>query len=97
MKLRKSQDNVVISGVLGGIGEYYEVDPTIIRIGFVLLSFVNIFPLIPLYIIAALLMPESSPKKQEDAPHLKEEQRIDKSFINKHNVTEVKEDDWSDF
>ncbi len=87
----------MISGVLGGIGEYYEIDPTVLRIGFVILSFFNILPLIPLYIIAALLMPEAAPKKKEDAPHLQKEQRIDKSFINKDNVTEVKEDDWSDF
>jgi phage shock protein C len=38
-KLRRSKDNRIFLGVCGGIGEYLGIDPTIIRIIRVLLSF----------------------------------------------------------
>ncbi|MGA2911458.1 MAG: PspC domain-containing protein [Candidatus Levyibacteriota bacterium] len=37
-KLYRSETNRVIAGVAGGLGEYFEVDPTIIRLLFVLLT-----------------------------------------------------------
>lgn len=67
MRLTKSRDDVVLAGVLGGIGEYYHIDPTLLRIGFVVLVFLNVFPLIPLYIIGALLIPEA-PRFDKEKP-----------------------------
>lgn len=55
--LRRSRNNRVIAGVCAGLGEYFGIDPTIVRILFVLLI---IFPLpafIP-YLILWLVMPE---------------------------------------
>ena len=40
-RLYKSQSNNMIAGVCGGVGEYLDIDPTIIRLGFVLLAFAN--------------------------------------------------------
>ena len=37
-KLYKSNQNKMIDGVCGGIAEYFNVDPTLIRLGVVLLS-----------------------------------------------------------
>ena len=37
-RLFKSRANRVICGVCGGVGEYFNVDPTIIRLLFVLLG-----------------------------------------------------------
>ena len=56
-ELRKSSTNKKIAGVCGGIGEYFSIDPTIVRLGFVALSFMfggGLF----VYIIASILMPD---------------------------------------
>jgi len=50
-KLMRSR-NKMIAGVCAGIAEYFDVDPTIIRVAFVLLSILSIgFPGILVYII----------------------------------------------
>ena len=57
-KLMRSS-NKVVAGVLGGIAEYFEIDPTLVRICFVALSIFSAgFPGLLLYIIMLLLMPE---------------------------------------
>ena len=56
-KLTRSQ-NKMISGVCAGIAEYFEFDPTLVRIAYVLLSFFSAgFPGLLLYIILAIVMP----------------------------------------
>lgn len=55
-RLFKSRTNRVFCGVCGGIGEYFNVDPTIIRLLFVLLGCTTTG--IIAYIIAAIVMPE---------------------------------------
>ena len=35
-KLYKSNDNKMIDGVCGGIAEYFDIDPTMVRLGWVL-------------------------------------------------------------
>jgi len=55
-KLRKSSTQKIIAGVCGGIGEYFNVDPTLIRLGFVALSFMFGGGLL-VYIIAAIVIP----------------------------------------
>ncbi len=56
-QLCKSSTNKKIAGVRGGIGEYFGIDPTIVRLGFVALSLLAGGGL-AVYIIAAILMPE---------------------------------------
>jgi phage shock protein C len=55
-KLRKSRQNRVIDGVCGGIGEYFDVDATIVRILWVFLTLLGGSGLI-LYIVAMVIMP----------------------------------------
>lgn len=56
-KLKRSQ-NKMISGVCAGIAEYFEFDPTLVRIAYVLLSFFSAgFPGLLLYIILSIVMP----------------------------------------
>ena len=44
-KLYKSDFDQILTGVIGGVGEYFDVDPTVLRIGFVLLLVISgIFP-----------------------------------------------------
>lgn len=54
--LYRSSSNKMIAGVCGGIGEYFNIDPTIIRILWVLCSFSGIG--IIAYLIALILIPE---------------------------------------
>lgn len=57
-RLTKSQ-NKILAGVLGGIANYFDLDPAWVRIiGAALILFTGIFPGIALYIIAAMVMPE---------------------------------------
>lgn len=55
-KLYRSRTNHMISGVCGGLGEYYNIEPTFVRIGFALFTlFYGIGLLI--YIIMRFVMP----------------------------------------
>ena len=56
-KLYKSKSNKVLAGVCGGIGEYFGVDATWIRLAWVVLSLSGGMGLIA-YIIAALIIPD---------------------------------------
>ena len=56
-ELRKRKANKKIAGVCGGIGEYFNVDPTLVRLGFVALSFMFGGGLVA-YILAAIIMPD---------------------------------------
>lgn len=56
-KLTKSKDEKIISGVLGGIAEYFELDPTLVRLGYVLFSFLGAGSPIILYILLAIVIP----------------------------------------
>lgn len=50
----------MIAGVCGGIAEYFNMDPTLVRIIYVLVSIFSIaFPGILVYIILWLVIPES--------------------------------------
>lgn len=55
-RLYKSKTNRVLCGVCGGLGEYLNVDPTIIRLLLVLLACTSTG--IIAYIVAAIIMPE---------------------------------------
>ena len=55
--------NRVLGGVLGGIGDYMDVDPTIVRVAYVTLTiFTTGFPGLLLYILMLLLIPHADPK-----------------------------------
>ena len=58
-QLYKSNTNKKIAGVCGGIGEYFGIDPTIVRLGFVALSFMFGGGLV-VYILASIIMPDRS-------------------------------------
>jgi phage shock protein C len=57
--LRRSQANRQIAGVCGGIAEYLDLDPTAVRIVYVLLSIFSVaFPGILIYLILWIMIPE---------------------------------------
>ena len=58
-KLYKSKDNSVWAGVIGGVGEYFNVDPVLLRLVWVVVTLLTgFFPLLFAYIIAILIVPE---------------------------------------
>ena len=59
-KLTRSLQDKKIAGVYGGIADYFAVDATLVRVGYVLLSIFSAgFPAIFVYIILAFVMPEN--------------------------------------
>ena len=57
--LRRTLANREIAGVCGGLGEYFEIDPTAVRVAYVLLSiFSAAFPGILIYLLLWFLIPE---------------------------------------
>jgi phage shock protein PspC (stress-responsive transcriptional regulator) len=56
-KLYRSNNDTVIAGVLGGFSEYIEVDPTIVRLGYILLTLITCFSGILFYVICWIVMP----------------------------------------
>lgn len=57
--LTRSKINRTVLGVCGGLGEYFNIDPTIIRLALILVTaFTGFAPGIVAYLLAALVMPE---------------------------------------
>lgn len=57
MTKRLVRKNKMILGVCGGLGDYFNIDPTIVRILFVL-AFLGLGAGLLLYIIMAIIMPD---------------------------------------
>lgn len=57
-RITKSTTDVMVSGVCGGIGEYFEIDPTLIRIIYAFIILAGFGSPILLYILLAIIMPE---------------------------------------
>lgn len=55
-RLYKSEDNRILCGVCGGVGEYLGMDPTLVRLVWVLITLAAGAGLL-LYIAAAIIMP----------------------------------------
>lgn len=60
--LRRSNENRIIGGVCGGLAEYFNLDPVLVRLLFVILAILGGAGFI-LYIVAWIIMPEKKAKK----------------------------------
>lgn len=59
-KLRRSRRDRQIAGVVGGLAEYLGVDPTLLRVAYVVGSIVSAaFPGILVYLLLWFLIPEA--------------------------------------
>ena len=56
-KLHKSATDRKISGVCGGLAEYFNVDPTVVRLLWVVLSCMGGSGVLA-YLVASIIMPE---------------------------------------
>ena len=58
-KLYRSETNKVFGGVIGGLGEYFGVDPVFLRLIWVLVViFTGLFPGVLAYIISLFIVPK---------------------------------------
>ena len=58
-KLMRSRRQRMFAGVLGGVSEYFDIDVTIVRLLYVLVSIFSAgFPGLIVYIIAMFIIPE---------------------------------------
>ncbi len=88
-RLYKSEENKVISGVIGGLGEYMDIDPTILRLAYIIITVATgVFPAVIGYFIAVLIVPrkpaihhvhhtEKHEYKHEEKKEEKEEPKTD--------------------
>ena len=57
-KVYKNNENKILSGVIGGIGDYFDVDPTILRVFWIVITiFTGFFPAVIAYILAIIIVP----------------------------------------
>lgn len=69
-RLYRSNDEKILAGVCGGIAEYFHIDPTVVRLLWIVLGMMGgggIFA----YIIAAIIIPKE-PQKHSDPHNFKE-------------------------
>lgn len=58
--LYKSRKNRVWAGIIGGVGEYFNVDASILRLTWIVLVFMTgFFPGLFAYIVAMLVIPQA--------------------------------------
>lgn len=66
-RLLRSRKNRIFGGVCGGIGEYFEIDPNIVRLVWILISLAGVVPGVLLYLLAWIVLPED----EETEPYQK--------------------------
>jgi len=67
--LSRSSSNRVLAGVCGGVAEYYQADPRVVRLlAFLVALFTGILPMLFLYLIAAILLPADDMPAAAGAP-----------------------------
>jgi len=103
-RLMRSKKDKIIAGVCGGLGEYFDVDPTILRLVFVILTIWGGVGVI-IYIIAFFVMPESGEAKIDKTADKKDDKNkkikdkvesaamdIKKNWNEKKNT--IRRDEW---
>ncbi len=59
--LRRSREHKMIAGVIGGLADYFDRDPTLLRVLYVIVSVVSAaFPGILVYIVLWLIIPQEA-------------------------------------
>lgn len=58
-RLTRSGSDRMVAGVCSGLAEYFDLDPTLVRAGYVLLSLLSAgFPGLLIYLVLWMVMPE---------------------------------------
>lgn len=81
-KIYKSKENKVWKGVIGGFGEYFNVDPVLLRVIFIFFVLATgIFPGVIGYIVAIFIIPKEKPmtstvEKEEEKSSVRDDVKI---------------------
>lgn len=68
-KLYRSRENRMLGGVCGGLGEYFDIDPTLVRLLFVFGAFLGIpGALVLIYLVMLILVPQEPEMATEVQP-----------------------------
>lgn len=59
-KLRRSMDDRKIGGVCAGLGKFFDIDPTAIRVGFAVLTVFTLFTGIIIYLVMWMIIPSET-------------------------------------
>ena len=98
-KLTRSETDKRIAGVCGGLADYFGVDSVLVRIAFVVLSFMG--PGILLYIVLWIVMPKGEPAQGQVpygprgrvSPAVRiAEERFAKGEISAQDLSRIRED-----
>lgn len=111
-KLLKSKNDIMLDGVCAGLAEYFNIDPTIVRVIFVIISVSGGAGLLA-YIILALVMPRAGSERDPESSHRTSEgkrrprdtQSFEESFDEDYNEAnrntnqsdDSDEESWRDF
>lgn len=69
-RLYRSRDDRIIAGVFSGLGEYFDIDPVLLRLTYIVLLVVTAFvPGVIIYILAMFVMPPA-PLLHADYEHV---------------------------
>ncbi len=71
-RLFRSKTNRMIAGVCGGFAEYFNMDPTIVRLIAVLALFIGFFPAVIAYIVMAIVIPLQGSTAQQPEQTVRE-------------------------
>jgi phage shock protein C len=58
-RLYRSQNDRMIAGVCGGLAEYFDADPTLVRLLFAFMLVFGAPGTVPAYIVMALIIPQA--------------------------------------
>ncbi|MBI4132782.1 MAG: PspC domain-containing protein [Candidatus Sungbacteria bacterium] len=60
-KLYRSSSNKIFAGIIGGIGEYFDIDPVLLRLVWLLIVISSgIVPGVIVYLLAIYIVPKKS-------------------------------------
>ena len=63
-KLYRSQNDNMIAGICGGLGERFSVDPTLIRLAMVFIGVASgLIPMVAAYIVGWIIIPVAPPQR----------------------------------
>ncbi len=58
-KIYRSRDDKMVAGICGGIGEMFELDPTLVRLGVVFLAIATaVLPVLATYLVGWIIVPD---------------------------------------
>ncbi|ASJ02648.1 transcriptional regulator [Thermococcus profundus] len=88
-RLVRSKRDRMFLGVLGGLAEYLNVDPTLVRLVFVILLVFNPVTMVILYLLAAIVVPEEGENEKPVEERLNDIMREAEKVVSGEEGSEI--------